>query len=105
MDISTSGATAVACLIFRDVNGNRLLYTANVGDSRAVLCSTKFNGEPACTSRYGFIVSICVPVTLHKAAALLLASPSITVRKMKENSSVLKMLVVSLHDQGMETLS
>jgi len=38
-----SGSTAITCLIQTDPSGQRSLYTANCGDSRAILC--KKNGE------------------------------------------------------------
>lgn len=41
LDLSTSGATAIVCVIQLQPDGSRVLYAANVGDSRAVLCCKK----------------------------------------------------------------
>lgn len=36
--VMRSGATSVSCVVLREPTGKRVIHTANVGDSRAVLC-------------------------------------------------------------------
>lgn len=50
VDVSTSGATAVSCLVCKQSDGSRVLYSANVGDSRAILCCKKNGSKEVDTS-------------------------------------------------------
>jgi serine/threonine protein phosphatase PrpC len=55
LDITTSGATAVCCLLKKDnTNNNRTLYCANVGDSRAVIICQNGNIDEECTINKGY---------------------------------------------------